>query len=156
MSREPDQYETGGFTFEAMDTPQNQRVRSTAVLIDLRREVRVDTRFPAEVFTETGMSVPAIVSNLSRSGLQLEGSRQMVETLFPGHSPRSVHTAVPVLVAFALPGATTRPVAVQVQCNSVYVRQSSPDCWHIGMQFAGFVGGRDSLYGYLSSILARP
>jgi hypothetical protein len=151
MPRQPQDIESNGFTFEALDTPHKQRVRSTTVLIDLRRNPRVDTRFPAELFTVTGVRILAIVSNISRSGLRLEGDRQMAEALFPDLVPLSGHTPVPILVSFSLSNAIAHPASVRAQCNSVYVRRSSPGCWHIGAQFTTFEEGRNALDSYLVS-----
>ena len=156
MTRLRDNRETGGFTFEAMDTLHSQRVRSSTALIDLRKDPRVDTRLPVELFTVAGSRVLAIISNLSRSGLRLEGGRQMVDALVPGDRPQGGHKPVDLLAVFTVPGATSHPAEIKLRCRSVYTREASPDCWHIGMRFTAFNKGRNALYSFLSSKGIRP
>jgi hypothetical protein len=156
MTRLPDSREIGGFTFEAMDTLHSQRVRSSTALIDLRKDPRVDTRLPVELFTGAGDHVLAIISNLSRSGLRLEGSRQMVDALVPDDRLQDGHTPVDLLAVFTVPDATSHPAEIKVRCRSVYTRQASPDCWHIGMRFTAFNQGRNALDSFLTSKGIRP
>ena len=80
-----------GFVFETLETPQNDRVEST-FLIDLRRRSRVDTHFPGEAFAESGEHVYVTISNISLSGLRLEGSRQTVGALFTNLDRRTPDT----------------------------------------------------------------
>ena len=96
------------------------------------------------------MKAPLII-NVGGSGLRLEGGRRMVADLIPGDSLQGRHTPVDLLAVFVLPGVAPLHGKVKVLCNSVYIRETSPDCWHIGMRFTAFDQGRSAVDSFLSS-----
>ena len=134
--------------FEPLDTHYSHLAAARAP-VDLRKHPRFDTGFPAEAISENGCKTLATITNLSRSGLRLEGNRQMLDALFPGYNRQTGHTPAPLQVDFAVPdGADCRHV-IKVQCKSVYIQQEETDIWKIGMQIAGFSEGREALMVYL-------
>ena len=120
-----------------------------AVLIDLRSHPRFDTRFPAEATAGYGRKTGATITNLSCSGLRLQGSRKMIEHLFPDFSRQTGHTSSPLQVVFAVPGSADNHVSVKIQCKSAYIRQERKDTWQIGMAFTSFDAGEEALVKYL-------
>ena len=140
-----------GFIFESLETPQNDRVEST-FLIDLRRQPRFDTHFPAEAFAERGEHVYVTISNISLSGLRLEGSRQTVGALLAnlnGHTPDTdSHTSLEVHFSVATDSDHLAPV--KVHCRTAYTRRAVKDTYQIGMEFVTFEEGRAALAEYLS------
>ncbi len=77
--------------FEPFETPQTDRVESS-FLIDLRGQPRFDANFPGEAFAESGEHVYVTITNISLSGLRLDGSRQTVGTLFANLNRRTPDT----------------------------------------------------------------
>ena len=136
------------FLFEPLDTHYSHLVEAT-VLIDLRRHPRFDTQFPAEAISENGRKTLATITNISRSGLRLEGTRKMLDALFPDFSLQTSHTPTSLQVDFAVPGGSDRHLAVKVQCKSVYIRHEKKDAWQIGMTFKEFNAGGEALTKYL-------
>jgi len=136
------------FLFEPLDTHYSHLAEAT-VLIDLRRHPRFDTQFPAEAISENGRKTFATITDISRSGLRLEGTRKMLEALFPDFSLQTGHTPTSLQVDFAVPGDSDRHLAVKVQCKSVYIRHEKKDAWQIGMTFKEINVGSEALTKYL-------
>jgi len=133
---------------EPLETHYSHLAEAT-VLIDLRSHPRFDTRFPAEATAGSGCKTGAIITNLSRSGLRLEGSRKMIDHLFPDFNRQTGHTPTPLRVVFAVPGESDSHFGVKVRCNSAYIRQEKKDTWQIGMAFTSFDAGEEALVKYL-------
>ena len=136
------------FLFEPLDTHYSHLAKAT-VIIDLRKHPRFDTRFPAQARSENGQTVHATITNISRSGLRLEGTRKMLDTLFPGFSLQTAHTPTSLQVDFAVPDGLDRHLVVKVQCKTAYVRHERKDAWQIGMAFTEFNAGGKALTDYL-------
>lgn len=136
------------FLLEPLDTPQRQRSESSH-LIDLRKQPRFDTQLPAEAVAERRKSVYVFITNISLSGMRLEGSRQMLTALFR-EDPLSGHTPSIVRVSFALPDETSQPAPVKVHCRSVYVRRDRKDTYQIGMEIVEFDEGKAAFTAYLA------
>ena len=120
-----------------------------SVLIDLRKHPRFDTRLPAEVVSACGRKTHATITNLSRSGLRLEGTRKMIDDLFPDFSRQAGHPPSPLQVVFAVPGRSDRHPSVKVQCRTAYTRQEKKDSWQIGIAFTAIDAGNEALTKYL-------
>ena len=71
---EPPETDSEKLLFETLETAHSQRIEST-YLVDLRRHARFDTQYPGIATAERGESVDVAVTNVSRSGLRLEGSQ---------------------------------------------------------------------------------
>ncbi len=93
----------GDFILEPLGTPRSQQVETT-LLVDLRRHPRFDTRLHAEISVGNGNRANGIITNISRTGLRLEGGRHMVDAIVPGHNMRSEHSPVTLELQFSLPG----------------------------------------------------
>ena len=136
------------YRFEALETHYSQ-LADAAVLIDLRSHPRFDSQFPAEAISGNGRKTLATITNLSRSGLRLEGNRKMLDDLFPGFCRQIGHTPTPLQVDFSVPDGSNRHLAIKVQCRSAYILQEKKDTWQIGMAFTGFDAGEAALTKYL-------
>ena len=140
-----------GIMFETLESPQNDRVESSFV-IDLRRRSRFNTDFPGEAFAESGEHVYVTITNISLSGLRLEGSRQTVDALLANLKRRAPdadsHTSLEV--HFSVPTDSDHLAPVKVHCKTVYTRRAEKDTHQIGMEFVTFDEGRAALAQYLS------
>ncbi len=136
--------------FETLETPQNDRVEST-FLIDLRRHPRFDTHFPGEAFAENGEHVSVTITDISLSGLRLEGSRQTVGALFANLNHRTPYTGshTSLEVHFSVPSDSDHLAPVKVHCKIVYTRRAEKDTCQVGMEFVTFEEGRAALAEYL-------
>jgi len=149
MPLDPDTDESDDdFLFEPLDTHYSH-LAAARVLVDLRKHPRYDTGFPAEAISETGSKTLATITNLSRSGLRLEGNRQMLDALFPGYNRQTGHTPAPLQIDFAVPDRADSHHVVKVQCKSVFIRQEKTDTWQIGIRITEFCEGREALMAYL-------
>ena len=139
-----------GFIFETLDTPQSDRVQS-AFLIDLRRYPRFDTHFPGEIFAKSGEHVYVTITNVSQSGLRLEGRRQAVGALLANLNRRASDTNFhnSLEAHFSVPTHSHRLVPVRVHCKIVYTRRAEKDISQIGMKFVTVEEGRAALAEYL-------
>jgi len=137
--------------FEALETPQSDRVESTFV-IDLRRHPRFDTNFPGETFAENGEHVHVTITNLSLSGLQMEARRETIDALLGdlnGRAPDAdSHTALEV--HFSVPTESDQLDPMKVHCRTIYTRCAEKDTYQIGVKFVSFEEGRAALAEYLS------
>ena len=142
-----------GLVFETLPSPQNDRVEST-VLVDLRRRTRFNTSLPGEAFTESGAHVHVTITNLSLSGLRLEGNQQMMDALFPKSTGRApdINMKPSLEVHFSVPTDSNHLALVKVNGRTVYTRCSEKDIYQIGMEFITIEGGRKALAQYLSSM----
>ncbi len=144
-----------GTMFETLETPQSNRAEP-AFLIDLRRHPRFETNFPGETFAESGQHLSVRITNVSVSGLRLEGSRQTVDALlakFDRHTLDSDrHTSLEV--HFSVPTDSNNLVPVKAHCRIVYTRHAGEDIYQIGMNFVTFEEGRAALAEYLRDRLA--
>lgn|GEM_PF-1909293 len=136
------------FLCENLETPHSQRVESS-FLVDLRRHPRYDTDLPAEVVAESGERVSATMTNISLSGLRLEGSGQAIGSLFSKRDSLDQPPSTSLHVSFSLPDDSGHLVAVKVQSRVVYTRRESDDVYHAGMEFIAFDEGEDALEEYL-------
>ncbi len=139
---------TSDLWIEALDT-HSSRLTEIPALIDLRKAPRVQTQLPAEAVSGSDDKVLVIITNLSHSGLRLEGCRQTVAILLPNLDCAVKHT--PCSVQFSLPSTTDQLAAVKVQCEVVYVRCERDHDYQVGIKFVGFDEGREALDTYLLS-----
>lgn len=143
--------------FETLESPQTDRVEST-FLIDLRGQPRFDTHFPGEMFAGNGEHVYVTITNVSLSGLRLEGRRETVDALLDNLHRRTPnmgsHTSLNV--HFLVPNDSEEFVPVKVHCKALYTRRAERDTYQIGMKFVTFEEGRAALAEYLSYREATP
>jgi len=134
---------------ESSDKPQNDPIDST-VLLDLRRQPRVATSFRGKAFTDSGEHLHVVITDVSLSGLRLEGSRQVVDALLAdgvsGASDTNSH--ISLAVHFSVPTASDH-IPVKVHCKIINARLAGKDTSQIGMKFVTFEEGRTALIDYL-------
>lgn len=130
--------------------PGSYNIELTATA-DLRRHTRIDTFILTEAFTASGDMTIGLISNLSLSGLCLEGSRQMVDTLLPNASRHNQHIPSPIRLCFELPGTPAATTKAQVLSGTAYTRRADKDTYHIGMHFIDIEQGLEVLTEYLSA-----
>jgi len=118
---------------------------------DMRRHSRVDALILAEVFTESGESTIGLITDISLSGLRLEGGREMLDTLMPNCRRINQHIPAPVRVHFELPSHETLNATAQVLTGTAYTRRLDKDTYHVGMHFIDIQEGADSLKNYLAN-----
>lgn len=135
---------------EIIETPSSQFVGST-ILVDLRRKPRYDTHLPAEAISLNGEKVLGIITNISLSGLRLEGLYQMVNTLIPDFNYWDKHLPVTFKVNFTIPESSCHSREVRINCRTVYTKQTSEDMHQIGVQFVAFEEGGAALADYLTA-----
>ena len=137
--------------FEALETPQSDRVESTFV-IDLRRHARFDTNFPGETFADNSEHVHVTITNLSLSGLRMEGRRETIGALLGDLNDRSPDTDshAALEVHFSVPPESDHLDPVKVHCRTIYTRCAGKDTYQIGVKFVTFEEGRATLAEYLS------
>jgi len=135
---------------ESLETPHSHRVEST-FLIDLRRDPRFDTQFPGEAVAPGGEKAHVVISNVSLSGLQLEGSQEMLGAVLANPDGPTPRAPISLQVSFSLPSDWDQLAAVQVQCRTVYTRRANKDTYQVGMEFLTFDEGREALTEYLLS-----
>lgn len=99
-----------------------------------RGAVRVDVRLGAEVISDWGEPEAAEISNLSQTGLRLEGGMALVALVTPNccRVPGSERLAVEVRFWIDGPGGEE---AVVVRGQSVYVRRVGWDHFQVGLEY---------------------
>lgn len=137
-----------GLLCETLETPHSQRIESS-FLIDLRKHPRYDTDLPAEVVGESGERASVTITNISLSGLRLEGSAQSFGAFFAKGHDLDQPTSTSLQVGFSLPSDSAHLVAVSVQSRVVYTRCKAADTYQAGMEFIEFHEGEDALREYL-------
>ena len=140
----------GSYYFETLDTAHDERVNST-VLVDLRKQPRFETSFPAKAFVPNGEHLIVTIANLSLSGLQLEIPRRTVRALLAELDNHALETGLDPLVEvhFSVPSASDRIALVKARCKMIYTRRAKLDTHQIGMKFVSFGQGRAALVDYL-------
>ena len=141
------------FSLDEIDTPQSRRVDST-ILVDLRRSPRVAVSIPVEISLQGERRILAMVTNLSSSGLRLEGGVSLVDALFDGDVLQDDHKSTRAEFRFQVPDDAGSDAAVVVQGRTVYARRDDGS-YQVGVEFKGFSQGRDALHAYLTSRGAR-
>lgn len=136
------------FSLEPLNTPHRRRVEST-ILVELRRHPRFDTRFPARARAASGAAVDVLITNISQSGIRLEGDLEMIHALLPGLEHLHRHAPTPLQLTFVLPDGSARPTGVKMCCQTVYVRPSGEENFQIGMMITAFDEGRNAYAGYI-------
>ncbi len=139
----------GNCLFEPLETHYSH-LTETKVLVDLRRHPRFDTQFSAEAIAEKGQKTAVTISNISRSGLRLDGDQYVLDALFPDFIRKTRYIPTNLQVRFSVPNTAGRHRNVRVQCKSVYIRREKQDVWQIGLKFVGFDEGEEALAEYLS------
>lgn len=151
VARKPYQTDNySDYSLEPLSTPHRRRVEST-LLVELRRHPRFASRFPARALNARGEGVDVLVTNISLSGLRLEGDLALIQTLWPGLERLNDHVPVELQVAFVLPASEGRPVSVRAHCRTAYARAEGEASYQIGMMITAFDEGRDAYTAYIQN-----
>lgn len=134
--------------FETMETAHSRRIEST-YLVDLRRHPRFDTRIPGIATSDNGKTADVTVANISRSGLQLEGSQRLIGMLFTNFSREDHHTPTSLQVSFPVPEVSDHSAVVKVRCRTAYTRCRDNDLCQVGMEIVAFDNGGEAFVEYV-------
>jgi hypothetical protein len=144
-----------GSVLEPLETPYSRLLDSTT-LIDLRKHPRFDTCIAARAVAENGEPATAVLTNLSRTGLQLRVDNPMMKLLFADRGLPARDGKHLLRVEFTLQYRSTGPATVEVRCETVYTRHDDNDTTTlIGMKFVAFNRGEEALADYIRFRRAR-
>lgn len=105
---------------------------------NLRYHNRVSTQFSATMKTGAGLTLSGVISNISKAGLMIECSRQVIEDLIPIDSTPSLKTPIRLEVAFDLWFDNTNQQRLTSVCNIIHVRRKSRETYQVGIEFLTF------------------
>ncbi|MCP5207515.1 MAG: PilZ domain-containing protein [Hahellaceae bacterium] len=105
---------------------------------NLRYHNRVTTRLEAIMSTGKNQALIGTLANISKAGLMIECSRQVVEDLIPRDSTPSPKTPVRLEVAFDLWLSEGQPEHLHSICNIIHVRRKSREIYQVGVEFLSF------------------
>ena len=129
--------------------------RATTGRPNLRHHHRitVDLELQLEVNDETLPSCR--ISNLSRSGIMVPCSREILKRIAPNQESVAPRRAIPVRARFEVPVGASASAWIDCQCDLVTVRRVARDCFHTGMTFRSFEDDGEALIDtYISEQLA--
>lgn len=115
-----------------------------------RRHPRFETHILAEARNEAGEIAIGLITDLSFSGLRLEGSRQMLDTLLPNVTRENQHIPAPVQIHFELPGQHSLNATAVLKGGATYTRRKAQGTYQVGMHFIDILEGIQALSDYLS------
>ena len=130
-------------------------MKTVAVKSNLRNQQRVDVSTQVTIERHDGCCLDCTISNLSRTGLMISCSQELVKELVPGQKAPVPGSWIPVKARFSVPVVATQPVAVIADGNIVHMRRIARDEYQVGIQFAEFEGnGYDYVDRYVSTLLS--
>jgi len=132
------------------DNSCSQSIEITSVA-EFRRNPRFEECILAETSAESGEVVAGIIVDISFSGLRIEGSRRMVDTLLPSSNLKDKYLLAPLRISFTLPETSAHSVNAKIRCNAIYSGNQEEDVYQIGMQFLEFEEGATELAEFLIS-----
>lgn len=132
-----------------MNTAPNQRVVPNDP-VGRRKHIRVSTQVRAEAISECGEEVIVTVTNISQSGLQLEGNRQMLDVLLPNFNRKDRRLPVNIDVHFIITNSFRHGNEVRTKCSVVYTRRIKQGKYQLGLQFVMFYQGSEALAEFLA------
>ncbi len=105
---------------------------------NLRHYHRIEVDLEATLITDDDTIGPCTIRNLSRSGIMVPCSSEILDRVLPNHEPVAPHLAVPITVDFDLSSASGESIRISCRCDVIYVRRVARDCFHVGMSFVRF------------------
>lgn len=101
-----------------------------------RSETRYEVHLTASVVTDWQKNCQAEITNISPQGLCLEGTRELVDNLFPNFNPPKGQPRARTEVSFSCNSASG-PLEgmVRVVCHTAYVRRLTQQRYQVGMHF---------------------
>lgn len=122
---------------------------------NLRNQQRVDVSTDITIEKTDGCCLTCQVSNLSRSGIMISCSQEMVRQLVPGLKTPAPGNWIGVTTRFSVPVIASQPVTVLADGNIVHMRRIARDEFQIGIQFCEFEGnGFDYVDRYVARLLS--
>ncbi len=117
---------------------------------DARKEVRFETDLAAVITTEAGGVMPAKVTNISSSGMQVAIGISCMKDLLPKVSgERSAETLIEL--EFEVETRRKAVQRIEMQCELLYVRRAAMDKCIVGCAFKNIdEATTDTLVEYLS------
>ncbi|TDT43262.1 PilZ domain-containing protein [Halospina denitrificans] len=98
---------------------------------------------------------PCRVGNLSRSGIMVPCSQEILDQIAPNQESVAPHMAIPVRAQFEIPMGDNGSAWVDCGCDVVTVRRVARDCFHVGMSFTSFEDEGETLVDrYINEQLA--
>ncbi|MGB1951915.1 MAG: PilZ domain-containing protein [Marinobacter sp.] len=130
-------------------------MKTVAVKPNLRNQQRVDVSTQVTIVKNDGSCLDCRISNISRTGLMISCSQELVKELVPGQKAPVPGSWIPVKARFSVPVVATQPVSVIADGNIVHMRRIARDEYQVGIQFAEFEGnGYDYVDRYVSTLLS--
>lgn len=127
---------------------------TTAGRPNLRHYHRIAVELDGTITTGDGTEAPCRVTNLSRDGVMIPCDPDTLSRVIPNQESVAPHLAVPVHFDLCLPDGNQSPV--RCQCDIIYVRRVSRDCFNMGMSFSAFEEeGQQRLDDYINQQLAK-
>ncbi len=104
---------------------------------DARRSGRWDTYLHADVVNSWKEHSVAVVTNISQQGLRLEGSRELVDVIFPNFNSSSAAAVNTFDLRMVLQEGVrlTDANAIAISCRSIYVLRERKDWFQIGLSY---------------------
>ena len=137
------------FTPTLSEASQKRSIDPSNPLFERRKGIRVDTRIPADVITDAGVTMAGTIVVLSDTGMLLECSRQTMAFLQTGFLRFIRCKPVKIKLCFSLPSNVVPFDPVKVQCETVYARNTKHNTSRIGIKFLVFNEGEETLAEYL-------
>ncbi|MEH6825035.1 MAG: hypothetical protein V7629_14100 [Motiliproteus sp.] len=105
---------------------------------DSRRSLRLETHLRAVVTNDWQEQCSAVVTNISREGLRLEGSRELVDIVFPNFNPTRPARRHGIALRLALEEGVkvTDCNGIDIGCNSVFVLRLRRDWFQLGLSYS--------------------
>ncbi len=103
--------------------------------VERRTATRYRVDFPCRVTTAEMVTVPGLISDLSLSGLQMQGDTAFVHTLYPNFKRQDWRTPIKVQIDFSVPTTRKESTAVSMTCQLVYCRRMQEQVFKIGCQY---------------------
>lgn len=132
-------------------------MKTVAVKSNLRNQQRVDVSTDVTIERADGSCLDCKISNLSRSGIMISCTQELVKKLVPTQKAPVPGSWIPVKARFSVPVVATQPVSIIADGNIVHMRRIARDVYQVGIQFAEFEGnGYEYVDRYVSTLLSSP
>ncbi|MDY6841863.1 MAG: PilZ domain-containing protein [Pseudomonadota bacterium] len=130
-------------------------MKPVAAKLNLRNQQRVDVATEITIEKPDGCCLTCSVSNLSRTGVMISCSQDIVKQLIPKQKAPAPGNWISVKTRFSVPVVATQPVSIIADGNIVHMRRIARDEFQLGIQFAEFEdNGFDYVDRYVSELLA--
>ncbi|MEX2474931.1 PilZ domain-containing protein [Marinobacter sp.] len=130
-------------------------MKPMASMHNLRNQQRVGVSAEVTIEKRDGSALDCKIANISRTGIMISCTQELVQELVPGQKAPIPGNWVPVKARFSVPVVATQPVLVIADGNIVHMRRIARDEYQVGIQFLEFEGnGYEYVDRYVSKLLA--